>query len=477
MSSDTSADHPTATPAAPSAGRLSRAAGHGRPAAPVRLVHLGLGNFFRAHQAWYTDRAPDAAGWGIAAFTGVRRGVADALVPQDGLYTLVTRAADGDRFDVVSSLSAVHDGADHAAWLRYWADPAVAVVTFTVTEAGYARRPDGHLDAARPDVAADLAALRSDPSAPVTTTPARVVAGLLARRAADAGPITLLPCDNLAENGAVLRRVVADAVAAVEPGLARWVEDQVVFGTTMVDRITPATTDAERADVLAATGVADASPVPTEPFTEWVIEASFPAGRPAWDAAGATMVADVVPFENRKLWLLNGAHSLLAYAGSILGHVTVADAVADPRARAWVAEWWDEAVRHLTLPTEDLAAYRTALLERFANPRIQHRLAQIAAEGSAKLAVRIVPTVRAERAAGRVPTGAARVLAAWTLHVRGLGAPLVDARSAEVGPLAEGTLAESVRAVLGFFGDDLAADDALVAAVTAGALEIEAAAR
>lgn len=462
--------------APPSGPRLARAAGYRRPA-PVRMVHLGLGNFFRAHQAWYTDRAPDAAEWGIAAFTGTGPGLVADLVPQDGLYTVVTRAPDGDRFDVVSSLSEVHPAADHAAWLRLWADPAVVVVTFTVTEAGYARRPDGHLDLARDDVAADLAALRADASARVLTTPARVLAGLWARRVAGAGPLTLLPCDNLAENGAVLRAVVDDAVRAVAPDLAPWVAANVEFGTTMVDRITPATTDAERADVLAATGLVDASPVPTEPFSEWVIQASFPGGRPAWDAAGATVVDDVVPFEHRKLWLLNGAHSLLAYAGSALGHATVAEAVADDRVRPWVEQWWDEAARHLTLPPDDVAAYRAALLARFANPRIQHRLAQIAADGSAKLAVRVVPTVRAERAAGRVPTGGARAIAAWTLHLRGRGAPLVDARRAEVSPLAAGSLEESARAVLAFFGPDLAADQTLVGAVLAAAREIEERAR
>lgn len=457
---------------APTTRRLARAAGDGRPAAPVRMLHLGLGSFFRAHQAWYTEHAPDAAAWGIAAFTGTGPGVAEALTGQDCLYTLVTRAPDGDRFEVVSSVSEVHQAADHAAWLRLWADPAVVVVTVTVTEAGYARRPDGRLDADRADVAADLAALRGDPAARVVTTPARVLAGLIARRDAGAGPLTLLSCDNLPGNGAVLRAVVDDAVAAVAPDLAPWVAANVDVGTTMVDRITPATTETERADVLAATGVVDASPVPTEPFSEWVIQAVFPGGRPAWEAAGATIVDDVVPFEHRKLWLLNGAHSLMAYAGSVLGHATVAQAVADERVRAWVEQWWDEASRHVPLPADDVAAYRTALLARFANPRIQHRLAQIAAEGSAKLAVRIVPTVRAERAAGRVPTGAARALAAWTLHVRGQGAPLADARSAEVAPLGSGSLEDSVRAVLAFFGADLAADETVVAAVLAAAHEI-----
>ena len=164
------------------AGELSRAAGHGRAAAPVRLVHLGLGNFFRAHQAWYTDRAPDADDWGIAAFTGRRAELADALNAQEGLYTLVTRAADGDRFDVLSSLSRTHPAADYEAWLGYLASPDVRAVTITVTEAGYVRGADGALDRDRPEVKADVEALRHDLTAQVRTAPARLVAGCAARR-------------------------------------------------------------------------------------------------------------------------------------------------------------------------------------------------------------------------------------------------------------------------------------------------------
>ncbi|MBB2924375.1 mannitol dehydrogenase family protein [Cellulomonas cellasea] len=453
---------------------LSRAGGHGRPAAPVRIVHLGLGNFFRAHQAWYTDHAPDADAWGIAAFTGRSAAAAEALAPQDGLYTLVTRAADGDSFEVVSSVSAVHAATDHEAWLGYWAAPETAVVTLTVTEAGYLRADDGGLDVTRDDVRADVSALGGDPRAVVATTPGRIVAGYLARRAAGAGPIAVLPCDNLPENGPALQRVVDDLIDAVDPSLAAWAEENVAFGTTMVDRITPATTDENRDAVRAALGVEDASPVPTEPFSEWVVAGRFPNGRPAWEAAGVTLVDDVLPFEQRKLWLLNGAHSLLAYAGSARGHETVADAVADPVLRRWVEDWWDEAARHLTLPAEDVADYRHALVERFTNPRIRHVLAQIAGDGSQKIGVRIVPTLRAELAAGRVPTGAARAVAAWTCHLRGLGAPVKDARADHVRALGQGSLAESVDAVLGFLGADLAGDDGLRAAVLAAAEELTA---
>lgn len=456
----------TATP------RLTRAGGLGRPAAPVRILHVGIGNFFRAHQAWYTDKAPDAAEWGIAAFTGRSASMANQLNPQDGLYTLITRAAGGDSFDVISSVSAVHAASDHEAWLGYWRSPELAVVTLTVTEAGYMRAADGSLDASRADVQADIAALKADPMAAAGTAPGRIVSGYLARRAAGAGSIAIVPCDNLPDNGPALKRIVADLIEAVDPSLAAWAAENVAFGTTMVDRITPATTDEHRELVRSALGVIDASPVPTEPFSEWVIAGEFPKGRPAWDAAGASIVDDVIPFEQRKLWLLNGSHSLLAYSGPIRGHETVADAINDPVNRGWVEQWWDEASRHLSLPAEDVTAYRAALIERFENPQIRHVLAQIAADGSQKIPVRIVPTLRAELAEGRVPVGATRAVAAWVLHLRGLGAPLKDARAAEVAPLGEGTLEESVAKVLAFLGTDLAADDRVVAAVLVHASEL-----
>ena len=456
----------------PTLARLSRASGHGRPAGPVRIVHLGVGNFFRAHQAWYTEHAPDAAEWGIAAFTGRSPAMADALRPQDGLYTLITRGADADSYEVVSSLTAVHAAAEHDAYLEYLRSPALAIVTLTVTEAGYLRGADGHLDLANAGVTADVEALLGNATAAVATTPGRIVAGLLARRAAAAGPLAVVSCDNLSHNGEVLATVVGDFAQQVDATLADWIDENVAFGTTMVDRITPATTEEHKASVLAATGAVDAAPVPTEPFSEWVIQGEFPNGRPAWDAAGARIVDDVAPFERRKLALLNGSHSLLAYGATILGHETVADAIGDPRCLAWVEQWWDEACAHIPLPAADLTAYRQALLERYRNPNIRHALAQIAGDGSLKIAVRILPTLRAELAEGRVPVGAVRAVAAWVQHLRGLGAPVRDVRGSEVLALAAGTLEDSVAAVLAFLDSDLVGDDRLKAAVLAQALEL-----
>lgn len=465
------------------AARLSRSLPGTPPAAPVRIVHLGVGNFHRAHQAWYTHHSPDAADWGIAAFTGRRADVADALSPQDGLYTLIVRSAEGDAFELIGSLAAVHASTEHDAFLDYLARPEVAIVTMTVTEAGYVRASDGHLDAERESVVADVRALRADPRAAVTTMPARLVAGLLARRAAGPDALTILSCDNLPANGAVTAAIVRELAELVDPTLVPWLEQHVDFATSMVDRITPATTDEDRDHVQEATGYLDASPVPTEPFSEWVVSGRFPAGRPRWEDAGAQIVDDVTPHERRKLWLLNGSHSMLAYAGSIRGHETIDQAIADPACRAWVELFWDEASRHLGLPQDSVRAYRAALIDRYQNPRVRHLLAQIAADGSQKLPVRTLPTVRAERAEGRVPTGAATTLAAWVLHLRGLGAPVKDVG---VGPARDaatsGELDVAVPAVLDALapgsgsgpGAGLGGDTDLVNAVLAQAAAIRA---
>jgi fructuronate reductase len=233
----------------------------------------------------------------------------------------------------------------------------------------------------------------------------------------------------------------------------------------MVDRITPQTAPQDRRIVRAATGLDDRVPVVSEPYTEWVLEGAFPGGRPRWEDAGATFATDVTPFEHRKLWLLNGAHSLLAYAGSIRGHATVAAALADDTCRSWLEQWWSEASPHLDLPADEVAAYRAALVERFANARMQDRLARIAADGSQKLPIRIVPVLRAERAARRLPQGATRALAAWVCHLRGSGAPISDARADEVVPLAAGPLRDAVPRVLAGLDAALGTDADVVASV------------
>lgn len=430
---------------------LSRAQ-DGRAAGPVRIVHLGVGNFFRAHQAWYTEHAPDAADWGIAAFAGRSGPIAAELAARDGLYTLIVRAADGDHPEVISALSTV--SADLNDWRRCFSSPELALVTTTVTEAGYRRTEEGsRLNRDDADVAADIGALKQHGvDAEVSTAPGKLVLGLAVRRAHELPGIAIVPCDNVPNNGALVARVVGELAGATDPTLASWITHNVTFVTTMVDRITPQTTDElEPTDVV------------TEPFTEWVLSGEFPQGRPRWEDVGARFVADIEPWENRKLWLLNGSHSLLAYAGTIRGHDTVAEAIADPTVRGWVEEWWDVAGQHLSLSDEDIASYREALVTRYQNPQIRHLLRQIAADGSQKIPIRILPTVRAELARGRVPVGAARVLAAWICHLRGLGAPINDVAAEEYSTLATGDLDEAVGTVLSRLNVD---DEDLCRAVT-----------
>jgi fructuronate reductase len=425
---------------------------------PVRIVHLGLGGFFRAHQAWYTGAAADAADWGIAAFTGRSRGLAEQLNRQDGLYTLVIRGPEGDEMPVQQAVTEAHPGTDLDTWSGLLARPEVGVVTLTVTEAAYARRPEGGPDLDRDDVRADLEAVRS--GGQVHTVPARIVVGLAARRAADAGPLALVSCDNLPGNGAVTTDVITGVAEAADPALADWIGEHVSFPSTMVDRITPSTTPDDVRRVAEQSGWQDEVPVVTEPFTEWVLSGAFPGGRPAWETAGGAFVDDVHPYETRKLLLLNGGHSLLAYAGSERGHETIAEAMDDAECRDWLDQWWDEATRHVPLPASDVNAYRAALAERFANPRIRHTLAQIAADGSQKLPIRVLPVLRDERAAGRLPVGAVRILAAWIDHLRGFGAPVKDA-----GAVPYRERAGSVRDVIALLAPDLADDSDLVAAV------------
>jgi fructuronate reductase len=444
---------------------LSRAGGDGRQAAPVGLVHLGLGNFFRAHQAFYTEHAGDADDWGYAAFSGRRADLAGRLHAQDGLYTLLERGPQRDTAEIIASVSEVHPGADHAGWLACVASPRVAVVTVTVTEAGYCRGLDGGLDVSRPDVAAALAPQPDNISAPVATAPARLVAGLAARRAAGGGPLSLVPCDNVPGNGAMAGRVVTDLARLVDPALVEWIGQSLAVVTTVVDRITPRTDSTEIEAAARTTGRSDQSPVVTEPFSEWVLAGEFPAGRPRWDDAGAIFTDDVTGYEHRKLWLLNGAHSLLAYAGSLLGHRSVAEAISDDRCRGWVQQWWAAAGRHLDQSPGDIATYEDALVERFANARMHDGLARIAEDGSQKLPIRVLPVLRAERAAGRLPVAATRIVAAWLCHLRGLDGAVHDVRAAELVPLAAGPLNGAACKVLDALAPDIGADTAVVTAV------------
>lgn len=387
--------------------------------APVRIVHFGLGNFHRAHQAWYTARAPDAANWGIAAFTGRSPAAARELTEQDGLYTLVERGPSADRIEVVTSLVEAIDGADVGRLLELFETAAIALVTITVTEAGYRLLPDGSPDPGDDELMADLTMLRTATSTRAslrgltpTTMLGRLLTGLEARRRHELPALAVVPCDNVPANGRFVQTGVLQAADTVSRELHDWAATNVSFVSTSVDRITPRVTSEDRDQLNASLGWVDVAPVVTEPFHDWVLSGTFPAGRPRWEESGARYVEDIGPWERRKLWLLNGAHTLLSFAGLLLGHRTVADAIADPWLHTAVQRLWDDASRQL--PTNlDLQAYRAALSDRFFNSRIEYQLSQIAEDGTHKLRLRIVPVCVAELDAARVPTGGALAVAAW----------------------------------------------------------------
>jgi fructuronate reductase len=407
----------TARPALTRALLASR--GQPVPLPPVRIVHLGLGAFHRAHQAWYTAHAGNAREWGIAAFTGRSPAMAEVLSGQDGLYTVIERSSAADRHEIVTSLAEAQDGANISRLVQRFARPDLALVTITVTEAGYRLRADGSPDTSDPALVQDLASLHEAASSraelgrlSLTTMLGRLLAGLEARRRASGAPIAVVPCDNLPANGPLMSRGTTQAAEFVSPGLAGWITQNVSFVSTSVDRITPRTTAADVEQLNAQQEWADAAPVVTEPFRDWVLSGSFPAGRPAWEDAGARFVDDIKPWERRKLWLLNGAHTLLSFGGLVRGHETIAQAIADPVLSGMVEEFWDEASAQLPAGL-GVASYRAALLERFRNSRIEHRLAQIAEDGTRKLALRIVPVAEAQLQAGRLPGAAAFAIACW----------------------------------------------------------------
>ncbi|HKU30814.1 MAG TPA: mannitol dehydrogenase family protein [Arthrobacter sp.] len=409
------------------------------PAAPVRIVHLGLGAFHRSHQAWYTQHAGDAADWGIASFTGRRPDAATVLAAQDGLFTVVERSDAGDAFEVVGSIVEAVDGADVGRLVELLAAPSTALVTLTITEAAYALTER-------------------------TTPMGRLVAGLAARRDADAGPLAVVSCDNLSDNGTVARNAVLSLASDVDAGLAEWISANVSFVSTSVDRITPRTTVSDVEAVAAACGYKDEAPVVTEPFRNWVLSGDFPSGRPRWEDAGAVFVDDIEPYENRKLWLLNGAHSILAYSGQLRGHTTVAEALADSVCLEAVEDFWDEASLHLSGEQLGIPEYRAALLERFGNSRIAHHLAQIALDGSTKLRMRAIPVLRAERASGRSGRAAARMIAVWSAFL----AANLGVQDPQSEAVAQANLLSGVartEALLALLDADLAEDSGVVALV------------
>ena len=434
----------------------------------VGLAHLGIGAFARAHPVVYTELAAAASGasnWGIVGVTQRSAAVRDQLAPQDGLYSVLERGPGAAPLRVVGSLRDVVDGAaDTGAVSALIADPGVQVVTLTVTEKGYRRAAGGRLELTDPLVAADLAG--GEPASVV----GRLVSGLQSRRAGTGAPLTILSCDNLVANGAVLQSLVADFCDALpardgEP-LRAWLETSVRFPSCMVDRIVPAATEEDRAAAYSALGLHDRGLVVAEPYAQWVVEDDFAGPRPAWELAGAVLTDDVAPWETVKLRMLNATHSLLAYLGALRGYATIVEAVADDDLAAAAESLMTvDVTPTLTVPDGlDLAAYRRQVLDRFANPDLRHTTRQVAMDGSQKLPVRLLGTVRDRLAAGVVPEWAALGVAAWMTYVARCAAegsdrlddPLADRLVAAVGTATSaGQVVDSLLGVREVFGTDL----------------------
>ena len=390
----------------------------------VGIVHFGIGAFHRAHQAWYTDLAMSGGDrdWMIAGVSLRSGAVAAQLNPQGGLYTLTERDSRGESTRAVGSVRGVFVAADmpHAPSISTIA-PGARIVTFTVTEKGYCRTPGGALDFA-------LAGASFYP---------HLAAAMRERMLSGTPGLTLLSCDNLSGNGGVLRRLMAEYLAAEAPDTLGWFEAECACPNSMIDRIVPATTAQDLDALEARLGLRDEAAVFTERFSQWVIEDRFAAERPTWENVGAQLVEDVAPYETAKLRMLNGAHSALAYCGLERGHTFVHQAVADPELRALAERLMrtEAAGSFASAEGQDLDSYVDALIERFANPALQHRLIQIAMDGSEKIPQRWLATLAAQRARGAECPSILTALAAWLRHVRGDARPVDDPRAADLAAL------------------------------------------
>jgi fructuronate reductase len=431
----------------------------------VGIVHFGLGAFHRAHQAPFTEEAMELAGggWGICGVTPRGSPPAARLAAQDGLYTVLEHGTDSVRARVVGVLCEIRSGATELEHVvARIASPSTHVITVTVTERGY---------------------LGADRGAAVPI--AQLAAGLQARAQAGAGPVTVVCCDNLLDNGEAMRRSVeAHLRAAGDERVPRhvldWVADNVRFPSTVVDRITPARTSDDVAEARSLLGIDDDAPVVTEPYRQWVIQDAFAGPRPAWELAGATMTGDVVPYETLKLRILNGTHSAIAYLGGLAGHETIADAVADDDVAAVSDRLMREDIAPtLSLPEHlDLPAYQRSVLERFGNAALRHTTHQVAGDGSQKLAVRLVPVLRQQLLeAAQLPPWVTLAIAAWMRYVTaGLtdtGARIVvaDPLRDEIGAIADSahdarSLVIGLLGLVDVFGDDLPECPGLVGSLT-----------
>jgi fructuronate reductase len=444
----------------------------------IGIVHIGIGAFHRAQTAVYSDDAlaQEQGPWGICGVSLRSADVRDRLSSQDGLYTAVEKSRAGVVRRVIGSVREVlFLGDEREAINARLAARATRIVSLTITEKGYCHDPaTGKLNFKHPDIEHDL----SYPGQPRTAIGLIVVA-LTSRMRSGAGGFTVLCCDNLPHNGALVRGLVLEYAQAHDPALARWVQDNASFPSTMVDRIVPATTERDIAENDAALGVHDAAPVVHEPFRQWAIEDSFVAGRPGWHRVGAQLVGDVAPFEAMKLRLLNGSHSAFAYLGFLAGHEYIYQVAAQPEFADFMRRLMDEVEPSLRVPRGvDIAAYEASLLARFGNPALPHRTQQIAMDGSQKLPQRLLGTVRDNLVAGRPINLLALAVAGWMRYASGTDeayreikvsdplapelARIAAAHRGDPGGLSRGLL--GIRAV---FGEDLPCDPRFTETVTA----------
>lgn len=449
-----------------------------RAAVEVGILHLGIGAFHRGHQALYTDQllAKGATDWGICGIDLLGPEVRDALEPQDLLYTVATQSGEGQDLRVVGSVKELLVGPeDPEAVLARMINPKIKIVSITVTEKGYCHDPaKGELNFEHPGIVADLAT----PGRP-TTIVGYLAEALRRRREAGMPPFTVMSCDNLFQNGKIAKTVVTAFARARDAAFGDWVAGNVAFPCTMVDRITPATTPDDISRVEKDLGLHDAWPIVCEPFRQWVIEDNFPLGRPSWEEVGAEPVSDVEPFEFMKLRLLNGSHSANAYLGGLAGYEFISTCMTDPAYVNFMRRLMDEDVTptlHMP-PGVDIGAYKQSLVERFTNPAIKHRTAQIAMDGSQKLPQRTCGPVRERLAAGGTVDHLALVTAAWMRYAGGfndagqavnVNDPM-EARFKEITRAAGGdakALAAGFLSIQEVFGDDLAQATPYVEAVT-----------
>jgi fructuronate reductase len=383
------------------------------------IVHLGIGAFHRAHQAVVIDDVLEHDfKWGIIGASLRRPDTREALAPQGGLYSVLTKDGDRRELRVVGSVLGVLDGqAEREALLTRMSDPGIRIVSLTVTEKGYCyNAATGGLDLAHPDIVSDL----SHPRAP-SSAAGIVVEALRRRRDNGVAPFTVLSCDNLPQNGLVTTAVFGDYADAIDDEFGQWVRGNVAFPGTMIDRIVPATTDGDRAETAELLGLDDAWPVVAEPFLQWVIEDRFGGVRPALELGGAEFVSDVAPYERMKLRMLNGSHSMMAYLGNLAGHEFVADVIVQSAFRNFVINAMrDEIAPTLDMPAAQTEDYAAKLLERFSNTALRHRTYQIAMDGSQKLPQRLLGTIADRLKAGAPFDRLALGVAAWMTYAAGV---------------------------------------------------------